>query len=367
MNFDVSAIMPLYNAKDYFKLTVDSILAQSHKNVEVVVVDDCSTDGSLELCRELYGSNERVRILKQDKNMGPGDARNRGIREARGEYVMFVDSDDELLPDMLSKMFETAKQFDADIVQNTQFLYPLPDEEEKIPLQLIDGTVTLFPFGAESKNYPQVTLLTEDLPSRLDIWRNRELNLSVVNKMFRRTFLMDNNIFFSDMRLAEDMVFCFGCLCKCKNYVVLPGGGYVYRIHDTSLSRGKKSSSHIIKALMSQLQCIHAMRSIISSVPFFAANPDKAENLVARVIEDLEIGYIRPAYQELGYEALRSDKLLSDFFLEQFGEKAPYVEFLFHELHKRYEHIIDYAGLVSDIEYWKQIAKEFGKKEQSKQ
>ena len=367
MNVDVSVVMPLYNAKKYFKLTVDSILAQTLKNIEVVIVDDCSTDGSLELCRELYGSNDRVRILKQAKNMGPGAARNTGIRSASGDYVLFVDSDDELMPDMLGKMFETAKQFNADVVQNTQYIFPLPDEEGKIPLQLLDESITYFPLGNEHNTYPQVTLLPDDLPSRLDIWSNRKIGLGIFNKMYRRAFLLDKGVFFSDMKLGEDMVFCFECLCKAKNYVMLPGGGYIYRLIENSLSRGQNSSASIIKALKSQIEGVRTMKMIIGEVPFFVKNPAQAKAMLERVLTDIEVAYIRPAYHELGEAALRSDKLLGEFFREQFGEKAPYVEFLFHELHKRYEPMVDYTGQLSDMEFWKNIAKTMREKEKNQQ
>ena len=116
MSYDISAVVPLYNAKNLIKLTVDSILAQTHSNIEVLIVDDCSTDGSFELCYELYGHDERVRLLQQPKNMGPGAARNTGIRSAQGKYIVFVDSDDEILPDMFSKMLDTAEKFSADII-----------------------------------------------------------------------------------------------------------------------------------------------------------------------------------------------------------------------------------------------------------
>ena len=366
MNVDVSVVMPLYNAKKYFKLTVDSILAQTLKNIEVVIVDDCSTDGSLELCRELYGSNDRVRILKQAKNMGPGAARNTGIRSASGDYVLFVDSDDELMPDMLSKMLETAKQFNADVVHNTQFLFPLK-EEGPLPLQLLDESLKFVPVGPESNSYLQVTPLPEDLTSRLDLWSNRKISLSICNKMFRKAFLMDNGIFFSDMKCAEDMVFCFECLSKSQNYVILPGGGYVYRIMENSLSRGKNSSAGIIKALKSQIEGVHTMRRILSEVPFFAANPDKARAALERVLIDIEVSYIRPAYQVLGYEVLRSDEALSEFFKETFGEKAPYVEFMFHDLHRRYESVVDFTNQLGDMEYWKDTVKAAEEKEQGKQ
>ena len=113
MKFDVSVVIPLYNAKKFIRACVDSVLNQTLKNVEVVIVDDCSTDDSLAYCRELYGNNDRVRIFQQPKNGGPGAARNRGVQEAEGEYIAFLDSDDEMMPFNLERIFTVAKQYDA--------------------------------------------------------------------------------------------------------------------------------------------------------------------------------------------------------------------------------------------------------------
>ena len=364
MKIDVSVIIPLYNAKDYFKFTVDSVLNQTHKNIEVVIVDDCSTDGSLELCRELYGSDERVRIFKQEKNGGPGAARNRGIQEAQGEYVLFSDSDDAILPDTIEKMYEAAKKYNADVVNNTKIWYPLPDEEGNMPLNLIDDSVKMFCNDIDRNAYTEVTLLSEDFDSRLEDWINRRINWLSGVKLTRREFLVNNGILFSDMKFAEDMVFWFECLFKSKRYVIVPGGGYIYRIVSNSLSRGKKTSAHVIKALKSQIAGVQKMSSVLKGIPFFAENPKKAVIALERVIDDLEVGFIRPAYQELGEETLRSDGLVSEFMREEFGDKAPYVEFLFYELHRNYEPVVDYIGQVGDIETWKAIAKQMRENEQ---
>jgi hypothetical protein len=192
---------------------------------------------------------------------------------------------------------------------------------------------------------------------RLQQWLERKISWSVCNKMFRREFLVDNGIFFSDMKLAEDMVFCFEGLFKSKNYVVVPGGGYVYRILSTSLSRGQKTPAHIVKALRSQMGAVSNMRRVLKGIPFFVDNPDKAVIALERVLDDLELGYIRPAFQELDADALRSDDTLHTFMKEEFGDKAPYVEFLFYELHKKYERVVDYFEVLRDMETWKALAK----------
>ena len=366
MSCDVSVVVPMYNARELVKFTVDSILNQTLADIEVLIVDDCSTDDSLEFCRTLYGQNQRVRILQQPHNMGPGAARNTGIRSAQGKYVAFVDSDDEILPDMFSKMLDIAQQYDADVIHPTQFVYALPDEEGNIPLQLVGDSVQYFRHNIGRDSYAEVTRVTDDIAERFEDWKNRKINWSVCGKMLRRDFLLNNNIFFPEMKYAEDMIFCFACLFKTKNYVIMPGGGYVIRTTASSLTRGKSSSVRIITGMESQLKAISSMKKIFEGIPFFAQNPDKAVSAVERVVDDLELSYIRPAYQKLGEETLRSDKPFHDFMLKEFGSKTPYVEFLFYELHRLYEPVIDYIALSGDIESFKSFTKSLREKESNK-
>ena len=369
MSCDVSVVIPLYNAEKFIRLCVDSALSQTLDNLEIVIVDDCSTDKSVELCRELYGHDERVRIIQQPRNMGPGAARNAGIRSAAGDYVVFWDSDDEVLPDALSQMLGIAKKYNADVVHNTQFLFPLPDENNYIPLQLINDSVKLFPISsnANGDDYTEITPLSDDMASRLDDWKNRRINWSICSKMIRRKFLEDNDIHFSDARFGEDMIFCFECLFKARDYVIMPGGFYVFRVMNTSLSRAKKSSAKIVTALKSQMEAVYRMGKILKEIPFFIQNPQKAVYALERVIDDIEGAYIRPAYQVLGEETLRSDNLIHEFMLKEFGDKAPYVEFLFYELHNNYEPVIDYMEMFSDVNSLRELEKIFREKEQKKQ
>ena len=370
MSYDVSVIIPLYNARDLVKFTVDSILNQTLTNIEVLIIDDCSKDGSLEFCRELYGSDDRVKLIQQPRNTGPGAARNTGIRTAHGEYIVFVDSDDEILPDMLSKMLDIAKKYNADIVHDTKYLIPFLDEEGNLPLQMVDDNVRLFPVSgnASGEGYNEITRLTDDLDSRFEEWKKRRISWNVFTKMFRRDFLVDNDIRFSDVNIfAEDMVFCFECLFKAENYVIVPEENYVYRINATSTSRGKTYPAKILMALKSQREVVRCMTRICNGIPFFTKNPRKAVSALEIVVNDIELGFIRPAYQALGEEAVRSDKLIHDFMCEEFGDKAPYVEFLFYELHNHYEPVVDYIGQSGDIEYLRGLAKSFRETEQHKQ
>jgi glycosyltransferase involved in cell wall biosynthesis len=108
----VSIIMPCYNAEPYLREAVDSVLGQSYPNVELIVVDDGSTDRSLDLLRA-YG--DRIKLLSQP-NQGPYPARNHGLAHASGEYVAFLDADDWWSLDCLEKLHRTLVEHEADLV-----------------------------------------------------------------------------------------------------------------------------------------------------------------------------------------------------------------------------------------------------------
>lgn len=108
----VSAIIPAYNRRDYLPRAINSALAQTVPVAEIIVVDDGSTDGSAELVKSLYGS--RVRVVQQ-ANAGVAGARHRGIQEASGEWIAFLDSDDEWLPDRTGVLLQAAERVPEDV------------------------------------------------------------------------------------------------------------------------------------------------------------------------------------------------------------------------------------------------------------
>lgn len=111
----ISIVIPIYNAEDHLQRCVDSVLNQTEKNIEIILVDDGSKDNSIEICKNYLNQDKRVHLIHQE-NSGVSAARNRGIEQACGEYIGFVDSDDWLEPDMYECLLREANQASADIV-----------------------------------------------------------------------------------------------------------------------------------------------------------------------------------------------------------------------------------------------------------
>ena len=194
----VSVIVPIYNAEAFLRPAMDSILDQKLREIEVICVDDGSTDGSLKIIKEYQKQDSRIRIATQS-NAGPGMARNNGLRRARGEYVIFLDADDFIKLEFLSEMYETAKVDDLDIAlcdydlyhnDTAKFRKNVTGEEQGL---LAPGKVT-------SKNdFPdQIFQMTDGY-----VW----------SKLFRRSFLLEKKLTFpEDLRMFEDVYFVMTAL-----------------------------------------------------------------------------------------------------------------------------------------------------------
>ena len=109
----VSIIMPNYNSASFIKESIESVLAQTYEKWELIFVDDCSTDDSVKIIESLIADDKRIKLIKLAENSGPAVARNHAIKEAKGRYIAFLDSDDLWYPDKLSKQLSFMKEQDV--------------------------------------------------------------------------------------------------------------------------------------------------------------------------------------------------------------------------------------------------------------
>lgn len=113
----VSVIIPVYNASQYISKCLDSIINQTLKDIEIICVNDCSTDNTLEILNNNAKNDKRIKIINHETNGGESKARNTGLENAKGEYLAFVDNDDTIDPDFLEKLYDKAKETGAEIVK----------------------------------------------------------------------------------------------------------------------------------------------------------------------------------------------------------------------------------------------------------
>lgn len=211
----LSIIIPAYNAEAYLPQCLDSILAQEHQGCEVIVVDDGSTDGTAALLEHFHD----VKVVHQE-NRGMSTARNRGLDEARGEYILFVDSDDLLTDDALTTL--AAKLSGEDIISfNAKKLHDATGEQTYHPTIREPETTDGWSY------YNRHRLEPTDIHF-VCIWQ----------RAYRRQFLMDNNLRFADgLRRAEDDLFTTQAMLHAKSVKAIADCLYIYRVRQGSITR----------------------------------------------------------------------------------------------------------------------------------
>ena len=182
----VSVVVPVFNAEKHLGQALDSLLAQTHGNLEVICVDDGSTDGTPQLLADYASRDDRVRVFNQE-NAGPGAARNRGIERARGDYLYFLDADDWCDPSLLEKAVALLERTGADIAALPHCEF---DERYGVPLRA------------------SWSILRDKFPAEVVTWRdNPDWVLESFgnfpwNKVLRMNFVRDNHLRYQEIHLA---------------------------------------------------------------------------------------------------------------------------------------------------------------------
>ena len=205
----VSVIIPIYNAYDYLRPAMESVLDQTLREIEVICVDDGSTDHSLDILKEYQKLDARVRIVTET-NAGPALARNAGFKRARGEFVIFLDADDFFEPTLLEKMYELSVKEGLDVAIARYDIY----NSKKAVFQENRESehIRIYENGAKttSKNEHPDTILQSTTGSA---W----------NKMLRRTFIIEKNIhFLVDVMMFEDVFFTVSALAFAERVGLVP-------------------------------------------------------------------------------------------------------------------------------------------------
>ena len=136
----ISVIIPIYNTQNYLEKCLDSVINQTFKDIEIICVNDCSKDNSLEILKEYSKKDKRVKIIDFKENKGPASARNEALNIAKGEYIGFIDSDDWIDLDFFEKLYFSSQNSFIDIIKGTINFYfddmtPLSDKTKKFVIQ----------------------------------------------------------------------------------------------------------------------------------------------------------------------------------------------------------------------------------------
>lgn len=207
----VSIVVPVYNAKEYLKECFDSVAGQTYKNIEIILVNDGSTDGSGILADSLAFIDKRVRVVHKE-NGGLSDARNAGIRQSSGEYLTFVDNDDIIHPQLVETLVDLIESKDADIAQcdNTRDVSKLGHRGFK--LWVYSGTAAF-----------------------TELMKYKSVSPTAWGKLYRASLFNDFNLEFPVGRTHEDTAILYKLIFHARRFVSVNSRLYFYRYNSESI------------------------------------------------------------------------------------------------------------------------------------
>lgn len=272
----VSIVITVYNIAQYIAQCMDSVLAQTHKDVEVIIVDDCGTDGSMDIVRSYEDS--RIKIVSHEENMGAGWARRHGIEAATGDYVITIDGDDWISDDFIASLVLNAEKTRADIVS---------------------GGITI----AYDDGYEEVKRFPEKVSVGFQKFKDygEKKIIFLNNKLVRRS--MYEKTPYCTRRYCEDTPVILPLLYYANKVSYADNQGYYYRQHDSSLChRVNQFEDALYKALCSK-DCIK----------FFSTKDSEYHGLISR--SEL-LGYIKVLKRDITPE-------LAEKYKAELGELMP--------------------------------------------
>lgn len=231
----VSIIIPVYKVREYIEECIESVLRQSYQHIEIILVDDVGNDGSIELAENLLKQSDRKWcILKHENNRGLSAARNTGIKQATGEYIYFLDSDDYIDRTCIEKLTTAALQHHAQLVfggyayyygnnitQKSPWIYAKTEKPEKSPLQL---------------------------------YLEQKLYAMACNVLINKKFYSSTGIIFQEGLLHEDAPWSFSLILRAKEVAWTEGISYYYRMRQGSITNAAKFNKKRIASLYYNLE-----------------------------------------------------------------------------------------------------------------
>lgn len=239
----VSLVVPVYNVKDYLAECLDSLVNQSYKRIEILLVDDGSTDGSGAVCDRYAGKDTRIRVIHK-ANGGPSSARNTGIENAKGQYLMFVDSDDRVHRDMVKVCLKNAAEDRVLVFDHTS------------DPALFEGEIGDVPFAEYNVKHFMEFFCADYVHSP-------------ISKLYRTDLIRENKVRFPEgISLGEDFLFNLRYFrCAPEKYLVLQRPLYYYRVD----REGSLSSSFRPDLLQNQKMVFEALKDFLTDMRIWDA------------------------------------------------------------------------------------------------
>lgn len=280
----ISIIVPMYNTERYIRDLLESVLAQTFHKFEIIVVDNGSTDGSLNILRSYLNKfDNRLKIMQIAKNTGNASVpRNKGLGMSRGKYVFFMDSDDVLVNTALEEMYDFAEASQAEVVCCERSYHSTGIGQEFMNNVKVGG-------------FPQPTdrpiFMSEDILPRLQLWIRGLHNAPPWYRLSLRDFLVKNAITFHSV-YREDELWSFEVLCSAKKFLRVPNCCYIKRAFtgDNMTTKSRPFEKHVHYWLDNTIRGLKYYYEFMERTPFFKANPHIRDEVIRHVInQDLQL------------------------------------------------------------------------------
>lgn len=306
---EISVIIPVYNVEKYLEKCLETVINQTFKDIEIICVNDGSTDNSRKILEKYKNKDSRIIIIDKG-NGGLSSARNAGMKVATGKFISFIDSDDWIDLTMLEKLYKNITSLDTDISICAVHQY----DEEK---QKIDDSVPYFTLEFFNETFDNRVFSYEETKSFL-----MDVCVMAWNKLYRHSFLKECNVEFPNGLIWEDGPFFFSIYFKTNRVSIIRDFLYFYRINrkGSIVQKGGKQFIDIIDV-------VELMYNSIKEIPCF--NEIKNE-FYCRKAEDIVYRYnlISAKYKNLFSKKLKTKKFLFDENIFDFSlieEKSPIV------------------------------------------
>ncbi len=219
----VSIIIPFYNTEKYIGKCLETVVNQTLDDIEVICVNDCSTDNSLDVVYDFANKDKRIKVINNPLNLKQGASRNIGIKMATGEYIGFIDSDDWIDLDYFEKLYVAVKKHNSDIALATNVRIGNGKTKKRLIIEKEEFKTNL------QEKFDICSLVKNPCPT---------------NKIYKRTLLLENNVFYPENCYCEDKLFTVQAVYYANGVVSVPGVNYYYfRNPDSTVN--SKSKKHL--------------------------------------------------------------------------------------------------------------------------
>lgn len=317
----ISVIIPMYNVEKYVGECLDSLLCQTFKDFEVIIVDDCSKDNSINVVKGYRPKFKgKLRLVESEKNSGCcAIPRRIGMKYAIGKYVFFLDSDDLIVKDAFEKLYSVAESFNADVVQCESFY------SSDTP-NLKGATLTVKSFKPAG-HVTVPTLDTENIRKRLQAFNVHEYIWMDWTRLIRRDFLIKNKIEHPPILYEEDLLFTIYCLSCAKRIVKFPDPVNIYRYRPNSVMHSQYNLIDYIRKWFQVLRVGFAhCDKFLNGIEFYRQHLDLKYFVLDIFAQDI-FAKLFVVYKKFSPAAL--DDIIRDEFKKS-GDSAALASFFFN-------------------------------------